>query len=125
MRSSGMARRLLIIPTFVTVLSVLATRAQTGCLTGSVIDNAGQPVKGIRITVGDNVWTTAQIFPEPHSYGQPNSGSRAFLPENTQRMHLTISLVIRESGGRCEMYPSRPPLSVRTSSSMCARAPQS
>ena len=67
MRSSGMARRLLIIPTFVTVLSVLATRAQTGCLTGSVIDNAGQPVKGIRITVGDNVWTTAQISPEPHS----------------------------------------------------------
>jgi len=62
-----MARRLLIFSAFVAVLSVLAMRAQTGCLTGSVIDNAGQPVKGIRITVGDNVWTTAQVSPEPHS----------------------------------------------------------
>jgi hypothetical protein len=51
----------------VTVLSALATSAQTGCLTGSVVDNAGQPMKGMRITVGDNVSTTAQISPKPHS----------------------------------------------------------
>jgi hypothetical protein len=49
------------------ILSPLAAHAQTGCLTGSVVDNAGQPVEGIRITVGDNVWTTAQISPEPKS----------------------------------------------------------
>jgi hypothetical protein len=47
--------------------SPLAARAQTGCLTGSVVDNAGQPVEGIRITLGDNVWTSAQVSPEPKS----------------------------------------------------------
>jgi hypothetical protein len=52
---------------FVAIFPPLAARAQTGCLTGSVVDNAGQPVEGIRITMGDNVWTTAQISPEPKS----------------------------------------------------------
>ena len=68
MRSNNMANRLLSF-TFavVTVLSPLATRAQTGCLSGSVVDNAGQPVKGIRVGVGDNIWTTARISPEPQS----------------------------------------------------------
>jgi len=41
--------------------------AQTGCLIGSVVDNAGQPVEGIRISIGDNVWSTAQISPAPQS----------------------------------------------------------
>jgi hypothetical protein len=47
--------------------SVHALGAQTGCLSGRVVDNAGQPVKGIRITMGDNVWSTGQITPEPRS----------------------------------------------------------
>ena len=51
---------------YVAIFPLLAG-AQTGCLTGSVVDNAGQPVEGIRITMGDNVWTTAQISPEPKS----------------------------------------------------------
>ncbi|MGD0759193.1 MAG: carboxypeptidase-like regulatory domain-containing protein [Candidatus Sulfotelmatobacter sp.] len=51
----------------VAIFSSLTARAQTGCLTGSVVDNAGEPVEGIRITMGDNVWTTAQISPEPKS----------------------------------------------------------
>ena len=68
MRSSNMASRLLsIILAVVTIFSPLAAHAQTGCLSGSVVDNTGQPVKGIRITAGDNVWTTAQISPEPRS----------------------------------------------------------
>jgi len=45
----------------------LVAAAQTGCLSGNVIDNTGAPVPGIRVTVGDNVWTTAQISPEPRS----------------------------------------------------------
>jgi Carboxypeptidase regulatory-like domain len=49
------------------LFSPLAAHAQAGCLTGSVVDNAGQPVEGIRITLGDNVWTSAQISPEPKS----------------------------------------------------------
>jgi hypothetical protein len=51
MRSSNMASRLLSI-TFavVTVFSPLAARAQAGCLSGSVVDNAGQPVNGIRVS---------------------------------------------------------------------------
>jgi hypothetical protein len=51
----------------VTVFSPLAVRAQTGCLSGIVADNTGEPVKGIRITVGNDIWTTAQTFPEPRS----------------------------------------------------------
>src|SRR5664279_2253829 len=50
-----------------TVFAPLAGRTQTGCLTGIVVDNTGQPLKGIRIALGDNVWTTAQISPEPRS----------------------------------------------------------
>ena len=68
MHSSNMANRLLpIIALFVTVFSPLAARAQTGCLSGRVIDKTGLPVKGIRVTVGDNFWTTALISPEPQS----------------------------------------------------------
>ncbi|MGA9040171.1 MAG: carboxypeptidase-like regulatory domain-containing protein [Terriglobales bacterium] len=68
MRSNNMANRSLsIIFAVVTVFLPLAAHAQTGCLSGSVVDNIGQPVKGIRITVGDNIWTTAQISPEPRS----------------------------------------------------------
>jgi len=68
MRSATWANRLLsFILAVVTVFLAVAARAQTGCLSGSVVDSAGQPVKGIRITVGDNVWTTAQISPEPRS----------------------------------------------------------
>jgi protocatechuate 3,4-dioxygenase beta subunit len=71
-RSSNMASRVVsvvfvIAAILVEIFSPLAARAQTGCLTGSVVDNAGQPVEGIRITMGDNVWTTAQISPEPKS----------------------------------------------------------
>jgi hypothetical protein len=60
-------RFLSIVFAVVTVFSPLAARAQTGCLSGRVIDGSGQPVKGIRITVGDNVWSTALISPEPQS----------------------------------------------------------
>ena len=49
------------------ILAPLLAPAQTGCLSGNVIDNTGAPVPGIRITVGDNVWTTGQISPEPRS----------------------------------------------------------
>jgi hypothetical protein len=59
-------------PTVVALLIVtcfvsLPARSQTGCLIGSVVDNVGAPVKGIRITLGDNVWTSGQISPEPRS----------------------------------------------------------
>ena len=68
MHSSNMANRLLsIIFAVVSVFSPLAALAQTGCLSGRVIDKTGQPVKRIRITVGDNVWTTALISLEPRS----------------------------------------------------------
>jgi hypothetical protein len=49
------------------IVSPLRAHSQTGCLSGNVIDNTGAPVPGIRITLGDNVWTTAQISPEPRS----------------------------------------------------------
>ena len=63
-----MANRLLsIIFAAVAVFLPLAACAQTGCLSGRVVDNTGQLVKAIRITVGDNVWTTEQISPEPRS----------------------------------------------------------
>jgi hypothetical protein len=62
-----MAIRLTAVLLTATVFLPLAALTQTGCLSGSVVDNTGQPVKGIRITVGDNVWTTAQITPEPRS----------------------------------------------------------
>ena len=32
-----------------------------------MVDNTGQPVKRIRITVGDGTWTSGQISPEPRS----------------------------------------------------------
>jgi len=51
----------------VAIFSPLGARAQTGCLAGSVVDGTGRPVEGIRVTLGDNVWTTAQISPEPRS----------------------------------------------------------
>lgn len=63
-----MANRLLsIVFAVVIVFPPFAALAQTGCLSGKVIDKTGQPVKGIRITVGDNVWTTSLISPEPQS----------------------------------------------------------
>lgn len=49
------------------IFAPLVVPAQTGCLSGNVVDNTGAPVPGIRITVGDNVWTTAQVSPEPRS----------------------------------------------------------
>jgi hypothetical protein len=68
MHSSKMANRLLsIIFAIATFFSPVFAHAQAGCLSGRVIDNTGQPVNGIRITVGDNVWTTSQISPEPRS----------------------------------------------------------
>jgi hypothetical protein len=39
----------------VTFFLPLAVHPQTGCFTGSVVDNTGAPVKRIRITLGDNV----------------------------------------------------------------------
>jgi hypothetical protein len=60
--------RLAFVALIVAVIFVpLDVHSQTGCLTGNVVDNTGAPVPGIRITVGDNVWTTAQISPEPRS----------------------------------------------------------
>lgn len=44
-----------------------AARSQTGRLRGSVGNNAGEPVKGICITIGNKVWTSAQISPAPRS----------------------------------------------------------
>jgi hypothetical protein len=68
MHSSKMANRLLsTIFSGVTFFAPVFAHAQTGCLSGKVIDNTGQGVKGIRITMGDNVWTTALVSPEPRS----------------------------------------------------------
>ena len=62
-----MAGRLISIACLAVIVWPLAARSQTGCLSGRVVDNTGQPVKGIRITVGDGTWTTGQISPEPRS----------------------------------------------------------
>ncbi len=62
-----MAGRLISIACLAVIVWPLAARSQTGCLSGRVVDNAGQPVKGIRISVGDGTWTTRQISPEPRS----------------------------------------------------------
>ena len=50
--------------------------------------------EGIRSTVGNNVWTTAQNSPEPCRTNLENSESTAFLPATTKRMHLTITRVM-------------------------------
>lgn len=62
-----MSGRLISIACLAVIVWPLAAHSQTGCLTGRVVDNTGQPVKGIRITVGDGTWTTGQISPEPRS----------------------------------------------------------
>lgn len=62
-----MSGRLVSIACLAVIVWPLTARSQTGCLSGRVVDNAGQPVKGIRISVGDGTWTTGQISPEPRS----------------------------------------------------------
>jgi hypothetical protein len=62
-----MSGRLISIACLAVIVWPLAARSQTGCLSGRVVDNTGQPVKGIRISVGDGTWTSGQISPEPRS----------------------------------------------------------
>jgi hypothetical protein len=44
------------------IFSPVVARCETGCLVGTVLDNTGQPVKGIRITVGSSTtkWTAGE-----------------------------------------------------------------
>jgi hypothetical protein len=57
-----MAIRFAVVVLAATVFLTLDAHAQTGCLSGNVVDNAGAPVPGIRITIGDNVWTLLRHF---------------------------------------------------------------
>ena len=41
----------------------LAAHAQTGCLTGNVVDYTSVPVPGVRIAVGDGSWSSALLAP--------------------------------------------------------------
>src|SRR5208283_4535867 len=61
-----MASRLISITfVIVTVFSPIAARAQTGCLTGNVVDNNGQPVKEITVSLVEHTWRGDQ-FPVAH-----------------------------------------------------------
>ncbi len=104
MRSSHMANRLpCIIFAAVAVFLPLAACAQTGCLSGTVVDNTGQPVKGIRITVGDNVWTTAQISLEPRSDESGEFRIDGISPGNYKANALNvISAVMRNY--HCKLF---------------------
>jgi hypothetical protein len=57
-----MAIRFAVVVLAATAFLTLDAHAQTGCLSGNVVDNAGAPVPGIRITIGDNVWTLLRHF---------------------------------------------------------------
>jgi Carboxypeptidase regulatory-like domain len=49
-----------IVLTLVLIFSPLAAHSQTNCITGVVVDNVGQPIKGIRVGLAEHTWNGDQ-----------------------------------------------------------------